>query len=123
MTITAEPFHKELDTRMDQLVQDLCDARNIIAVNGLAKKMFNHSGAACTVGALLRVTGVKTWQMDLGNSRFSSACYALATTLGVDPRGHAILGRIELYNFNDAAVTEAADVVALYDCTIARLIA
>lgn len=120
MTITMPEIDvPKIDEATDQLVADLQTARDLIAVHGLAKEVFvAFGGGYCTVGAIKKVTVGGATMLDTGRSDL--ACRALADTLGYVGAGGLLL-RGSLYDYNDSPFSEQADVLALFDTTIARL--
>ena len=122
-------IEQEATERINQLVDDLRAARDIIARDGLVKYHFGmKSGApSCTMGALMRSIGFTCptfnysyshydaqWQAIYNHPRFASAAYALSCTLGKE-------GRNAIYDFNDHPETTAEDVIGLFDTTINNL--
>lgn len=114
MTITMP----EIDVATEQLIADLQTARDLIAVHGLAKEEFlAFGGGYCTVGAVQKVAaGGATMEF---TPRSHRAIHALADTLGYEGRPEQLRGA--LYDYNDSQFSEKADILSLFDVTIARL--
>lgn len=102
----------------DQLVADLRFARDLIAVHGLVKEVFvSINGGYCTVGAVNAATaGGATIR---SCPRADRAVHELASTLGYI--GDVEQLRAALYEYNDSQFSEKADILSLFDTTIARL--
>lgn len=117
MTITLPDLDHEVDAAIERLVADLEGARDYIDKHGLAKNQYISyvTNAGCAEGALMRVIGFGA----VHDPRLRRAVHALATTLGADLS--EISASVAVHRFNDAAETEKADVIGLFNTAIARL--
>ncbi|OMC55437.1 hypothetical protein A5747_13695 [Mycobacterium sp. IS-836] len=124
MTVTLP--ETELDPVTKQTIEDLTAARDLIARHGLAKKTFrSYINARCSGGAIGDAIGGGPYAF-IHTNRGERAAIALATTLGwtrvtEDRDVEASAARGLIYDYNDADVTTQADVLGLFDTTIARL--
>lgn len=116
------------------VLNDLTAARTIIAERGLAKGAFNRhaDGSVCTIGAVVAAIGrdysyventTDPWEDPraipvLDELYFTLlAVEPLAPEFGESPASR----RQRIYRFNDTDETTQADVLGLFDTTIARI--